>query len=75
MSDGNQPTGKALKVVGQRPIRPDGVDKVTGRALYNVHATGAGVAYHHSVTAHFDADRGAGQWITTRTCDFTFARP
>ena len=23
-----------LKVVGTRPIRPDGVDKVTGRALY-----------------------------------------
>jgi CO/xanthine dehydrogenase Mo-binding subunit len=34
MSDGNQPTGKALKVVGQRPIRPDGVDKVTGRAMF-----------------------------------------
>lgn len=25
---------KALKVVGTRPIRPDGVDKVTGRAVY-----------------------------------------
>jgi len=24
----------ALKVVGTRPIRPDGVDKVTGRASY-----------------------------------------
>ncbi len=33
MSDGNQPSSK-LKVVGQRPIRPDGVDKVTGRAMF-----------------------------------------
>ena len=24
----------ALKVVGTRPVRPDGVDKVTGRAAY-----------------------------------------
>ena len=31
MSDGNQ-GGSKLKVVGQRPMRPDGVDKVTGRA-------------------------------------------
>ena len=33
MSDGNQPPAK-FKVVGQRPIRPDGVDKVTGRAQF-----------------------------------------
>ena len=33
MSDGNQ-GGADLKVVGQRPIRPDGVDKVTGRAQF-----------------------------------------
>ncbi len=33
MSDGNQ-GGVNLKVVGQRPIRPDGVDKVTGRAQF-----------------------------------------
>jgi len=24
----------SLKVVGTRPIRPDGVDKVTGRAVF-----------------------------------------
>jgi CO/xanthine dehydrogenase Mo-binding subunit len=34
MSDGNQPLGKSLKVVGGRPVRPDGADKVTGRANY-----------------------------------------
>ncbi|MDP3737747.1 MAG: xanthine dehydrogenase family protein molybdopterin-binding subunit [Hyphomonadaceae bacterium] len=33
MSDGNQ-GGSKLKVVGQRPVRPDGVDKVTGRAMF-----------------------------------------
>jgi len=33
MSDGNL-GGVNLKVVGQRPIRPDGVDKVTGRAQF-----------------------------------------
>jgi CO/xanthine dehydrogenase Mo-binding subunit len=33
MSDGNQPPS-GLKVVGHRPIRPDGVDKVTGRAQF-----------------------------------------
>jgi CO/xanthine dehydrogenase Mo-binding subunit len=33
MSDGNQ-GGSSLKVVGQRPIRPDGVEKVTGRAMF-----------------------------------------
>ena len=33
MSDGNQPPAN-LKVVGTRPIRPDGVDKVTGRAQF-----------------------------------------
>lgn len=27
-------TGQAFKLVGTRPVRPDGVDKVTGRALY-----------------------------------------
>ena len=25
---------RALKIVGSRPARPDGVDKVTGRALF-----------------------------------------
>ncbi len=31
-----------LKVVGQRPIRPDGADKVTGRAVFgaDVHLPG-----------------------------------
>ncbi len=34
MSDGDHAPAKHLKVVGQRPVRPDGVDKVTGRANF-----------------------------------------
>jgi hypothetical protein len=32
----------ALKVVGTRPIRPDGVDKVIGRASFGAVARGVG---------------------------------
>ena len=34
-----------LKVVGTRPIRPDGVDKVTGRALYSADTRAAGMLW------------------------------
>lgn len=34
MSDGDHAPAKSLKVVGTRPHRPDGVDKVTGRANF-----------------------------------------
>ena len=34
---------REFKVVGQRPVRPDGVDKVTGRALYGADATAPGM--------------------------------
>jgi CO/xanthine dehydrogenase Mo-binding subunit len=34
-----------LKVVGTRPVRPDGVDKVTGRALYSADTTSAGMLW------------------------------
>jgi CO/xanthine dehydrogenase Mo-binding subunit len=34
MSDGNQGSPAQFKVVGQRPVRPDGADKVTGRANF-----------------------------------------
>ncbi|HEY5105823.1 MAG TPA: hypothetical protein VII73_03510 [Caulobacteraceae bacterium] len=61
------------------PIQPDGAAALdarglTGSAPYNVNQTGRGVAYHHAVTAHFETTRGAGYWVTTRTCDFTFTR-
>jgi len=34
-----------LKVVGTRPLRPDGVDKVTGRALYSADTRVAGMLW------------------------------
>ncbi|MEZ5938541.1 MAG: xanthine dehydrogenase family protein molybdopterin-binding subunit [Hyphomonadaceae bacterium] len=34
MSDGDDAPARELKVVGQRPVRPDGADKVTGRAMF-----------------------------------------
>ena len=34
-----------LKVVGTRPIRPDGVDKVTGRAIYAADTRAAGMLW------------------------------
>jgi CO/xanthine dehydrogenase Mo-binding subunit len=34
-----------LKVVGTRPIRPDGVDKVTGRAVFAADTRAAGMLW------------------------------
>ena len=34
-----------LKVVGTRPIRPDGIDKVTGRAVYSADTRAAGMLW------------------------------
>ena len=35
-------TGQKFKVVGTRPLRPDGIDKVTGRARYGADAFAPG---------------------------------
>src|ERR1700679_1422688 len=35
----------SLKVVGTRPIRPDGVDKVTGRAVFAADTRAAGMLW------------------------------
>ncbi len=37
--------GSAFKVIGTRPIRPDGVDKVTGRAVYGADVRLPGMLY------------------------------
>ena len=34
MANSNETDGKTFRVIGTRPIRHDGVDKVTGRAKY-----------------------------------------
>ena len=36
---------KAFKVIGSRPIRPDGVDKVTGRANFGADLNMPGMLY------------------------------
>jgi len=50
----NAPTGKlapesgdqaAFKVVGTRPVRPDGIDKVTGKAVYSPDFVAPGMLY------------------------------
>ncbi len=43
MADGLTYTERALKQVGTRPDRPDGVDKVTGRARYGADITAPGM--------------------------------
>ena len=37
------PATHAFKVVGTRPLRPDGVDKVTGRAKFGADANAPGM--------------------------------
>ncbi|HEX5478349.1 MAG TPA: xanthine dehydrogenase family protein molybdopterin-binding subunit [Dehalococcoidia bacterium] len=56
---------RAYKVIGTRPLRPDGIDKVTGRALYgaDIHIPGALHArmkrspHAHAVIKRIDASR------------------
>lgn len=40
-------TGQKFKVVGTRPLRPDGIDKVTGRAKYGADASAPGQLVGH----------------------------
>jgi CO/xanthine dehydrogenase Mo-binding subunit len=38
---------RVFKVIGTRPARPDGIDKVTGRALYGADTTAPGMLFGH----------------------------
>ncbi|MFK7915362.1 MAG: xanthine dehydrogenase family protein molybdopterin-binding subunit [Pseudomonadales bacterium] len=42
MAHDNSYTGQSFKVIGDRPKRPDGVDKVTGKARYGADASAPG---------------------------------
>lgn len=42
MAHDNSYTGQSFQVVGNRPARPDGVDKVTGKARYGADASAPG---------------------------------
>ncbi|MSQ26314.1 MAG: xanthine dehydrogenase family protein molybdopterin-binding subunit [Dehalococcoidia bacterium] len=44
-ADRNAPAPRAFKVIGTRPIRHDGYDKVTGRAKYGADVQMAGMLY------------------------------
>ena len=46
--DGHRERSREYKVIGTRPVRPDGVDKVTGRAQYGADIQPAG----HAARAH-----------------------
>ena len=41
--DANSPKTRDFKVVGTRPLRPDGIDKVTGKAQYGADITAPGM--------------------------------
>src|SRR5215510_13025100 len=41
--DSTQQDKRNFKVVGSRPLRPDGIDKVTGRARFGADATAPGM--------------------------------
>jgi hypothetical protein len=47
---------------------------LTGNPRYNIKNTRPSVPYRHAVTAHFEATRGTGIWVTPRTCKFTFVK-
>jgi CO/xanthine dehydrogenase Mo-binding subunit len=42
MPDDASYTGQKFKIIGTRPLRPDGIDKVTGRAKYGADASAPG---------------------------------
>ena len=41
--DDRSKTRDGFKVIGTRPVRPDGIDKVTGRAKFGADATAPGM--------------------------------
>ena len=43
--DQASPQDRGLKIVGTRPVRPDGADKVTGKALYGPDFVAAGMLF------------------------------
>ncbi len=66
-----------LKLSG--PIRQDGSASLTAQgvtnlsayALYNV---AKGTPFKRAVSARFEGAKGAGEWITLRTCTFAFEK-
>ena len=43
LDDKHEAEGRVFKIVGTRPIRPDGIDKVTGRARFGADMSAPGM--------------------------------
>ncbi|MBV9858809.1 MAG: hypothetical protein JO038_01710 [Alphaproteobacteria bacterium] len=60
-------------------IQPDGLAQLvaqglTGVSAYNVNQAARGIPFRNDVPARFDTNRGAGNWVYRRTCEFSFTR-
>jgi hypothetical protein len=61
------------------PIKDDGsaaliAEGITNLSEYAINHAQKGTPYKHAVSAHFEDKHGTGNWVTVRTCDFTFER-
>ena len=59
------------------PIKNDGsasliAEGITNFSAYAVNHVQKGTPYKHVVSGQFDDKHGKGNWVTVRTCDFTF---
>jgi hypothetical protein len=59
------------------PIKDDGsaalvAEGITNFSEYAINHAQKGTHYKHAVSAQFEDKHGTGNWITVRTCDFTF---
>jgi hypothetical protein len=59
------------------PIKEDGsaallAEGITNFSEYAINHVQKGTPYKHAVSAQFEDKHGRGNWITVRTCDFTF---
>ena len=61
------------------PIAPDGradllAEGRTNLPAYSLYNAPVGQPFKHAVRASFETRHGTGEWITIRTCTFTFDR-
>ena len=59
-------TGQKFKSVGTRPVRPDGIDKVTGRARYGA---------DYNMPGQLTARGPCRSWTTSRSNAGSAGRP
>jgi hypothetical protein len=61
----------AIDADGNATLRLDGM---VNDPRYAIHDAPQGKLYSYRVRAHFEGDRGIGQRLTGRTCEFIFSR-